>query len=104
MPEPTSPSSAALAAKRVLYPLLQILCYGFLGLAILSTIFVLAVEKSTVPLEGFRLSLHAFVLRAMLGGLPLLALTFGFIGLLFLRLWEKVAVLIAMMLLAWLLR
>ena len=103
MPPTTSNTTAIFAASRkILYPFLQVACYGLLGLSLFAQLFFAAANRHGGDLTGFTLSFYAWLLNAWNGGLLSLAVIAGFSGLLFLRFWEKLGVLALMLALAWL--
>ena len=101
---PASWTDLFTAARRVLYPFLQILCYGTMTLAFFALVFVSIVSQTTEPLSDTSDAIRLFSLNALAGGLPVFAIMFGMAGLLFFRFWEKILAMVLILALAWLVK
>ena len=89
------------AARRVLYPFLQILCYGTMALSFFALIFASIVSQTNAPLSETAAAIRNFSLNALAGGLPVFAILFAMVGLLFFRFREKIFTLVLVIALAW---
>ncbi|MFA6429057.1 MAG: hypothetical protein WCV84_00995 [Patescibacteria group bacterium] len=97
-------TSAALfeASRRILYPFLQILCYGSLILMLASAILFSLADAGSASLHPTVATLMVIAIKAQsVGLLPFTILT-SFAALLFFRFWEKILVFLLLVTIAWL--